>query len=126
MALEIEGVREFTKTLNAAQRDILPEVTATMVRGVNEIKRSWIRGTLASEHFGQASSSITYDDLSAGYLVSFEVGPEKGAPGSVMNIAQFGSSRAGGGTVPEPEAFWESELPVLERYLLEAVVRGFE
>ena len=40
--------------------------------------------------------------------VSAVIGPEKGAPGSLANVAYFGTSR-GGGTVADPEDALQEE-----------------
>ena len=58
--------------------------------------------------------------------VSAEIGPKKGSPGSLANIAYFGASRGGGGQVPDPEGALLAELPVLEKYLAEILAEGLK
>ena len=42
--------------------------------------------------------------------IELVAGPTKGSPGSLANIAYFGTSR-GGGTVPDPRGALDAETP---------------
>lgn len=103
--IDMHEVREFAVDMRqidgALTRHLKPAVRKA---GVN------IKGQLRSEadssrHF-RFSSSINYDEIDGGLGV--EVGPEKGSPGSLANIAYFGTSR-GGGTVPDPRGALDAE-----------------
>ena len=50
-----------------------------------------------------------------------EVGPRKGKPGSIANIAYFGGANGGGGTVPDPRGALEAEAPRFEKALTDLV-----
>lgn len=83
-------------------------------RGALNIKNQ-LREEMAGSHwFKGVASAMSYDRDG----LEAEIGPERGAPGSLANIAYFGSSR-GGGTVPDPIHALEAEAPNVERWLAE-------
>ena len=71
----------------------------------------------SSRHFGQVASAISYDLQDRAGSVEAVIGPTKGSPGSLGNIAYFGTSR-GGGTVPDPMGALEKEAPSTAEHLL--------
>lgn len=77
----------------------------------------------ASEHFGQIAAAISYDIIDRATAIEALIGPVKGSPGSLANIAYFGTSR-GGGTVPEPYEALLAEIPATASYLADQVVKG--
>jgi len=99
------------------------EIRATVKKTAVEIKKRLRQEMRASAHFRPVASSISFD-LHAGGLEA-EIGPVKGSPGSLANIAYFGSSRVGGGTVPDPLHALRDEadkaIPFLEKAIMEAV-----
>lgn len=85
--------------------------------GVN-IKRQLVAEMSASGSFGAVARSISYEIEDRAGSIELVAGPTKGSPGSLANIAYFGSSR-GGGTVPDPRGALDAETPVAAAYLLE-------
>jgi hypothetical protein len=71
-----------------------------------------------SDSFGHAAGSITFDNTGSGSFVGADIGPTKPA-GAIANIAYFGGSHGGGGTVRDPLAAAESANPA---ELLSAIV----
>lgn len=117
MVVEID-----TSQLDGLARDLLRagaqierDAEPVIERGALNIKNQLREEMSSSFWFQGTASAITYerDGLEA------EIGPEKGAPGSLANIAYFGSSR-GGGTVPDPIGALEAEAPSVARWLAKA------
>lgn len=99
------------------------EIRATVKKTALEIKRRMQTDMRASAHFRAVAPSISFDLRDGG--LEAEIGPVKGSPGSLANIAYFGSSRAGGGTVTDPvealRAEAETAIPFLEKAIMEAI-----
>ena len=114
--------------MRAARNDIGPEIQKVLAKGAVNIKKSWQAALRSSTHFAPVSAAVTYDEKSlaafGSSVFAVEVGLEVGSPGSLGNIAHFGSSR-GGGTVGDPVEFLLDESPAVEKYLTEAVLRSW-
>jgi len=108
-------------------------------RGALKVKNRMVDDMSRSTHFKQVAGSISYDVRIGGWgdtaIIEAEIGPDKaragggrrgerregvrfnqgdfhGADGNaapLSNIAYFGSSRAGGGTVPDPQSALDAE-----------------
>lgn len=102
--------------------DAVPDETHRVVeRAAVNIKDDLQRQMRGSAHFRPVAAGINYD-MSAGYHTSrAEIGPDKGSPGSLANIAYFGGANGGGGTVEDPQAALDREIPNLEQHLAEVV-----
>jgi len=105
------------RTLAADMRDVDARL-ARWVRPVVKKAATSIKNTMRSDaqqstyfHFAE---SINYDFKPEEYEA--EIGPEKGSPGSIANIAYFGTPR-GGGTVRDPQEAANDELPNFQREL---------
>lgn len=114
------GIRELQKAIAEKVRATPKQVEAVVHRGSNNIKRQQQEEMRASKHFSAVAGAISYDLRAGGGFgggfVESEIGPVKGAPGSLANIAYFGGSR-GGGTVPDPSVALEAEEPKFNRAL---------
>lgn len=77
-------------------------------KGASNIKDQLRDEMGRSRHF-RAAKSITYDLLDGGYTA--EIGPTKTGAGPIANIAYFGGSNGGGGTVPDPRGALDAEAP---------------
>lgn len=103
----------------AADMTKVPDVLAKDVRGVVmkgavNIKKQQQAAARKSKHFKGFASAISFD-MHGGMLfgtavIEAEIGPVKGKPGSLANIAYFGTSR-GGGTVEDPQVALDDEAP---------------
>jgi hypothetical protein len=90
------------------------DVRAVVMKGAVNIKKDQQAAARRSAHFKQFARAINFDIRSGSLfgtaVIEAEIGPVKGAPGSLANIAYFGTSR-GGGTVEDPGAALEREAP---------------
>lgn len=111
-----EIARAFTAKANRAKSDVEP----VMFRAGMNMKRQQQAEFRASRHFSPVASAVTFDVTSGPGYVETEVGPVKGSPGSLANIAIFGGSR-GGGTVADPQGSLDNELPNAMRYLRDVI-----
>lgn len=108
-ASELAGL---ARDLAAAGDKVERESEPVIERGALNIKNQLREEMSASRHFRPVARAISYDRTG----LEAEIGPERGSPGSLANVAIFGTSR-GGGTVPDPIHALEAEAPNVERWL---------
>lgn len=123
MTANVSELRQFSADLRALSNSYRTDARRVMERGANNIKRQLRRDAELSAHFSQIARAINYDVIDNSDSIEIEVGPTKGSPGSLANIAYFGGSR-GGGTVADPEVALMDEAPNLERHLADLLVEG--
>ena len=86
------------------------KVAAVVTKGAVNIRAQLKGEASASSHF-RLASQISYD-LRFGFTgIEAEVGPEKRGAGNLANIAYFGGSHGGGGTLPDPRGALDAETP---------------
>lgn len=120
--VDTSELRALSADLTRAHRAIGPNAMKVVERGALNIKRQLQTEARASKHFKGFASGINYDMSVSGGEIKAEIGPVKGHPGSLANIAYFGTSR-GGGTVPAPDGALHAEVGNVERYLGELLER---
>lgn len=99
---------------------LAPTILPIVTRGAVNIKRQMVDEMRSSTHFAPVARAISYDVVATPTFIEAQIGPRKGEPGSLANIAYFGSSRGGGGRVPDPQLALEAETPNFERFISEA------
>lgn len=109
-----DDLRRLAVDIASAGKDVERKVKPVLLKGAFNIQRQLRAEMGQSRHFGQVSRAISFDVDG----LAVEVGPTKGSPGSLANIAYFGTSR-GGGTVPDPEGALLEEYPKFERFIRE-------
>ncbi len=110
MQVDASDFRVFADELARKAVGIDAEVDKVVAKGALNIKTQLISEARASRHFKGFAPGITYEMDSGPGFVEALIGPEKGSPGSLANIAYFGTSR-GGGTVPDPMLALQAEAP---------------
>jgi prepilin-type processing-associated H-X9-DG protein len=95
-------------------------------KAAQNVKEAMIDDFKGHPHFDQIAPSVSYDInvRSFGGVLQFEaeIGPDHERHGGALaNIAYFGGSRGGGGTVPDPERHLEGESPRMEKALLDLI-----
>ena len=108
--IEVEGARELAVDMRNAEPLLARRLKPAVSKGAQNIKQDLAGKMRESRSFGAVAKAINYDLDDDGY--GAEIGPEKGAPGSVANIAYFGATgylfgwtrlvNPGGGTVEDP------------------------
>lgn len=118
--IDASELRALAADLTQAPQEAALAARKLVSRGALNIKRQLQAEMRESDYFKGAARSISYD-LHGGSLfgvdvVEAEIGPTRGVPGSLANIAYFGTSR-GGGTVPDPQGALDAEAPRFEKAL---------
>ncbi len=115
-------IRAFAADLQRMPDYVRRQVRPVIEHGALKIKTQLRQEMHSSRHFAQVASAISYDIIDRAGSVEAVVGPTKGSPGSLANIAYFGTSR-GGGTVPDPSGALQAEVPHIERELADLIAR---
>ena len=123
VTIDANELRVFGDDLKRAAKLTDGKLMPIIAKGAGNIMRQLHKEMGASTHFRGITRAITFDLYAGIGAVWAEIGPVKGAPGSLANIAYFGSSR-GGGTVPDPRGALEVEAPNVEKYIGELVERA--
>jgi hypothetical protein len=93
---------DVAKAAEASVREVDPIVRTE----AHELKDRMNSDLAGSRHFRGAAGSVTHDSRYSFGSVGYEVGPDKGRRGgAITNIAYFGGSNGGGGTVDLDGAF---------------------
>ena len=123
-SVHFDGARELLADLEALPAKVQREVPALVEKGAVNIKaqlrEEMTLRTAKGEKRGLAES-ISYDMHDGGFVA--EIGPRKGGPGSLANIAYFGGAHGGGGSAPDPRGALGAEAPLLEQALGDLVAR---
>lgn len=113
-SLDTSEIRTFVAAMEGVVDATEKQVTAVVSKGALNIKNQQRDAARKSKHFKGFASAISYDMRSVsafgGGIIEAEIGPVKGKPGSLANIAYFGTSR-GGGTVEDPSVALDNEEP---------------
>jgi hypothetical protein len=119
--------REFAAVLDAAGAATEAMARQVVNRSALAVKNAMRADMARSRSFHQVAGAISYDIRSGALfgqnVIEAEIGPEKGSPGSLANIAYFGTSR-GGGTVRDPGEALNDEASNFERALSEVIERS--
>ena len=95
--------------------DMVPKVKGVVAKSAVNTKKIMQRDARGSRHFKQLARTINYDlkehSFGGDGVVEAEIGPSGGGSASLAGIAYFGTSRAGGGTVRNPEDAMLEEAP---------------
>ena len=116
--IDASELREFSTELGKVPTKVVTGVRPAVVKAGVNMKNQLREEMDRSKHF-KASRSIDFDVSDGGLAVA--VGPSKGKPGSIANIAYFGGVNGGGGTVPDPRGALDAEAPRFEKALTDLV-----
>lgn len=122
---------DFAAVLDAAgaatENQVRNVVNQSALRIKTAMRNDMAKSRGGGRGFLPVTTSIDYDirggTLFGGNVVEAEIGPQKGSPGSLANIAYFGTSR-GGRTVRDPGEALNDEAPNFERALAEVIERS--
>lgn len=120
ITVDTSEVRAAVADMTGVDSRLRPDIAASVKRGANNIKNDLVEQMRSSTHFKGFAPGISYDmvdDFEA------EIGPTKGGPGAGANLAYFGTWK-GGGTVEDPEAALEREVPNFEDHMLDVAERA--
>lgn len=118
----IDQIDQLSADLRALPEHARSDARQVIKRGAVNVKRQLVSEMQTSPSFRGVASAISFDMEERAGSVEAVIGPTKGAPGSLANIAYWGGSR-GGGTVPDPKGALDAEAPVASAYLLDLLAR---
>lgn len=121
VTVDASELRALAADLRAIPDELARHVAPVVNKGALNIKNDMAEQMRRSTHFGQIAPSISYDTHMTSFagdgVYEAEIGPDKDrAGGALANVAYFGTSR-GGGTVEDPQAALDRELPGFEQAL---------
>lgn len=113
MDIDTSELLRLAADLGKAPAEVTRGMPAVVNKGALNIKNTMRADAAGSRHF-RFARAINYDTRQGMGFYEAEIGPEKGSPGSIANIAYFGGAR-GGGTVRDPSAALAEEAPRFEQ-----------
>lgn len=117
MASDASELRGFSAELGRVEPKVARQVKAVVSKGAVNIKNTMRDDFKGSVHFKQVGRTINYDLEEFDGGVEVEIGPNKHwRAARIANIAYFGGSRGGGGTVDVDNGL-RKELPNLTEHL---------
>ena len=111
---DVSQLRRFEYDLGRAPARVLGELRPILSKGALNIKTEMQMDFATSEHFKGITFSVSYDLVTLSDALEARIGPDKGRGGGALaNIAYFGGSHGGGGTVRDPREPMMEEEPRL-------------
>lgn len=112
VTVDARQLSAFGKDLAAHGDKVSKKIEPVVFKGAMNIKKRMRKDMEASRHFKPVARTIDFDITAVPSGVRAEIGPSKKGrsdPGSLANIAYFGGSRGGGGTVDVTAGLREEE-----------------
>lgn len=126
ISFDVSEVRQLAVDFSRVGAIVAQQARPVVSKGALNIKTAMQADMKGSEHFKGAAHTVSYDLLDGGFTA--EIGPssEAGSPGNLANLAYFGGSNGGGGTVADPRTRLDEELPKFEKALLDIAAKAFQ
>jgi hypothetical protein len=103
---------------------MVPKLKGVVSKSALNTKKIMRKDAAGSKHFRQLARTISYDvrvnSFGGDGVIEGEVGPSGGGSASLAGIAYFGTSRAGGATLRNPEDAMLEEAPNFYDYAFQA------
>ncbi|WP_458116972.1 hypothetical protein [Arthrobacter sp. D2-10] len=127
MSTDASELRKLGMDLGAVASKAAPQIGKSVSKGALNIKNQLRREASGSQHFGHLERVIDYEMVSVPGASAADIGPNKalGGSASLAGIAYFGSSRPGGGTLPDPVKALDAEAPRLESAIADILGKSF-
>lgn len=127
MSTDASELRQLGRDLGEVHRKAAPQIGRSMSKGALNIKNQLQREAKDSRYFDEIAPTINYDIASSPGSIEAEIGPNRslGGAASLAGIGYFGSSRPGGGTLPDPIKALQAEAPRLESSIADIVAKSF-
>lgn len=110
MSVDVGELLALARDISGAGGRVTREARQSVSKGALNVKNQLRKDMSASRSFKGVTPGIDYEMSGNDHFSEARIGPRKGKPGSLANIAYFGSSR-GGGTVRDPKFALEEEAP---------------
>lgn len=113
-SIDTSEIRALAADMRKVPDVLAKDVRGVVVKGAVNIKNQQRAAARKSPHFKGFASAISFEMqsgmMSGVGVIEAVIGPVKGKPGSLANIAYFGTSR-GGGSVEDPQVALDEEEP---------------
>lgn len=117
VSIDTSEIRSLEADMRAVDSRLARWVRPVVSTGATKIKTAMRNDFRNSRYFHQVEPFVDFDWLDVSGAYAAEIGPRAEGPARIENIAYFGSSRAGGGTVRDPQEAANEELPNFQREL---------
>lgn len=117
--VDARALHAFGEDLAIEAKRLDPKVRAVVKKGALNIKKTMQEDLGGSKSFKGVRPAVNFTMSGNANFSQADIGPVKGSPGSLANIAYFGTSR-GGGTV-DVENGLKQEAPRFEKALRDVI-----
>lgn len=112
--LDVEGDDELRRALQQAPEELMRDIEKATSKGSLNIKRDWSSHFEGSTHAPHLARAVNYDLDRQGYVVTSEIGIDKGrVQGPLGNLTEFGSINNAGD--PAGQRALDDEEPRYEK-----------
>lgn len=126
MSADTSDLDGLMRDLRKIPADMVPKMRGVVAKSAVNTKKAMRRDAYGSRHFKQIARTIDYDlkvhQFAGDGVIEAEIGPnpENDQAAYIANIAYFGGSKPGGGTVRNPEDAMLEEAPNFYEYAFRA------
>ena len=115
MSVDASDLDGLARSFRKIPVEMVPKLKGVVAKSALNTKNIMRKDAAGSKHFRQLARTISYDvrvnSFGGDGVIEGEVGPSGGGAASLAGIAYFGSSRAGGATLRNPEDAMLEEAP---------------
>lgn len=124
MSVDASDLDGLARSFRKIPVEMVPKLKGVVTKSALNTKNIMRKDASSSKHFRQLARTISYDikvnSFGGDGVIEGEVGPSGGGSASLAGIAYFGTSRAGGGTLRNPEDAMLEEAPNFYEYAFQA------
>ena len=122
--IDTSGFDAFAGDIRAVVSEIGAGIPKVLSKGALNVKTDWNEAFRGSVSFKGIAGNVTFDVRSGHGWAEAEIGTTDNRGGALANIAHFGGSRGGGGTVADPQTFLDAEEPRLTKALDDLIAQA--
>ena len=124
MSVDASELDDLARDLTRIPADMVPKIKGVVAKSALNTKNIMLSDARSSRHFKQLAPTISYDlkvhSFGGDGVIEAEIGPSGGGSASLAGIAYFGTSKAGGATVRNPEDAMLEEAPNFYEFAFKA------
>jgi hypothetical protein len=124
VSVDASELDDLARDLTKIPADMVPKIKGVVAKSALNTKNIMRSDARSSRHFKQLAPTISYDlkvhSFGGDGVIEAEIGPSGGGSASLAGIAYFGTSKAGGATVRNPEDAMLEEAPNFYEFAFKA------
>lgn len=124
MSVDASDLDGLARSFRKIPVEMVPKLKGVVTKSALNTKKIMRKDAAGSQHFKQLARTISYDikvhSFGGDGVIEGEVGPSGGGSASLAGIAYFGTSRAGGATLRNPEDAMLEEAPNFYEFAFKA------